>query len=428
LGNGGDWLCVGRGVAVAKLDRERGGSPGRERRVLLVVIAALVVVALSVAVAVVVDRGADDDPARRRRVGGQAVSEEPVLRWRTDGLVGSIPAGQRMLAANAKHVFVASGFADAHVVHALDRATGEIRWTSVRPSTTFLQGLIGGVLVASGQYDTVTGLAVDTGAERWTIDLRAIDLAGYGADVSAVIGDLMVVGLSSHGEGDTRPPVVVGVDGLEGTVRWRAVLETGTDLMWGEPLIADGAAVFLSMPSNPTSAPSNVAHAVNVGDGSVRWTFPLGGGQGFRLVAPVASAGRVHLPAQREVVTVDVATGTELWRRPSMMPVPLLRGDELVVLEDGQLVVIDAASGEARSNRALSPLSQPPDYVLAPFDSEAVLLFDREQARAVVLDDGTPRWLLRWPSSPIAVPTIDEELLLVAADDGTVSAYDLPPP
>lgn len=394
----------------------------------MVAVAALVVAGLTVGVAIVVDRHDDgSEPVRGRRVAAGAVRpDEPVLRWRHERLVGTILAGPRLVASDGGHVFVASGFADSHSVRALDRGTGEVVWTTARPSTTFLQGVVGDVVVTSGQYETVTGLDVGTGAERWEIDLRTIELDGYGADVSAAIDDLLVIGLSGHGEGDVRAPVVIGVDVRDGAVRWRATLEPGTDLMWGEPLIVDGAAVLLSTLSNPTSAPGNVAHAVDLHDGSVRWTVPLGGVQGFRPVSPVASEGRVHLPAQFEIITVDAATGTELWRRPAVVPVLLARGPELVVLEAGQLGVVDAATGEPRSTQTLAAPSEPPMYALGAFDDDAVLVLDRTQVRAVDPRDGAQRWRSRWASPPISVPAIDTELLVTTAADGSVSAYDLP--
>ncbi len=183
-------------------------------------------VALAVAVSAALLLTRDDAPAKRRVAHRWA----PSVVWQRRFAPPVTPTFLRTLAMDASTVFASDGFAEPSVVRALNRDTGAVRWSRQFPSAAFIQGSAGGVIVIGEQYDRITGLDSRTGRVRWTVDLRAEGLAGYGAVVSAILPGTSVIGLSANAEGDVRPPVIVGLNLGSGTIRWRTPLADGTDL------------------------------------------------------------------------------------------------------------------------------------------------------------------------------------------------------
>jgi outer membrane protein assembly factor BamB len=377
--------------------------------------------------------GGDGDGAGRRGARQtRRPSDAPLLQWRRDALGSDIlPSGGRLLAADGERVYVASGFGEVnatHIVTGLDRASGSTRWTATRAGPVFLHGVVGDVLVVSEQADVVAGIEAATGTERWVLHVRDLGLSGYGATIGVIAEGVTALGLSARGEGDTRPPVVLGLDAASGLVRWQAALAPGTDLNFGQPTVVDGAAVFLSTPSHPGSAPGNVAHAVNLSDGSVRWNVDLGGGQGFHVAGPIASpAGGVHLPGAGAVITVDSATGAVRWRRDSP-PVAALAtvGPRLWLLEPNRIVFLDPASGNELSARASNGTFLGPYVLTAAPDAHVVLAADQQHGAGLDRQRASTRWSLNWPAPLYDVPLVSQPLLVVATGDRAVTAYELP--
>src|SRR5918994_2110722 len=98
-------------------------------------------------------------------------------------------------------------------VTALDRATGEVRWSTELGEDAWLQGVTGGTVIANTRQDRIVGLDAADGAVRWEISLPEFGLEGYGAVRSAVVAPRSAIGLSVwNAVDDTRPPVVLGVD------------------------------------------------------------------------------------------------------------------------------------------------------------------------------------------------------------------------
>jgi outer membrane protein assembly factor BamB len=377
-------------------------------------------------------RGTSNREGRPRAQRGLAV------RWHRDGIGMSdsfLPSGGRLLAADGERVYAASGFGDAgmgaprHTVIALDRETGETRWAISRSGPAFLQGVAGHVLVVNEQHNLVAGVEASTGTERWAVDLSTLGLGGYGANVSAFSDDLVVMGLSAQGEADTSPPVIAAIDAANGELRWRTTLTPGTDLNFGTPAVVDGAAVFLSTPSHPGSAPGGMAHAVDLSDGAVRWALDLGGGQGFHAVGAAVSRGGVHVPGPGVVFTVDPASGAVRWRREAgPLAAPAVVGDKLFLLTQNAIAVVDPVTGEE-----LSYLAEARQFLgvhlLIPVPRKPVLLaIDRLEGRAVDPRNLATAWSQKWPAPLVDVPLVTSDRLIASTGDRRVTEYEIPKP
>ncbi len=362
----------------------------------------------------------------RQRPGPRELAEAPpTTQWERTFAAQPVPSFQRTLAVDASTVFSSDGFNEPGVVRALDRATGATRWSYTFPSPAFPQGAADGVLVVGEQYNTITGLDTETGAVRWTVDLPSEGLAGYGAVVSAIRPGTAVVGLSANAEGDVRAPVALALDPTTGTIRWRTALTNGTDLTFAQPVIADNAVVFLSTLSHPGSAAGNTAHAVNLADGSIRWTLQLGGTQGFGSASPIASPGAVQVPSQGEIVTVASDDGSIRWRAPITGPVAIATaGDHIAALDAGSVVVLDLSNGHEISRTSTTIADA--QLITTPNDGRTAVIIGQSGAEAIDLDKQTALWSLKWPAPLATIPLESGGQLLAATQNGRVIAYALP--
>ena len=231
----------------------------------------------------------------------QAVPQaEPLWEWRGIGIGSSVLTDDEL-------VFAADGFLGDRI-SSLEAGTGNVVWH--RPvggplGTSFLLTLDRGIVLASGHFSKLVAITADTGDDLW--DLEVPD--GYGAVSAVPWGDMFVVGTDAPTEGDTRPPIVYALDQATGVVRWSVELAEGTDLQWGAPGANEGIVVFQSTLSHPGSASGNMAHALEIGDGAIRWIVDMGGAQDFTFWPSIVRAGRVALHGPTGIVSVDSITG-----------------------------------------------------------------------------------------------------------------------
>jgi outer membrane protein assembly factor BamB len=309
-------------------------------------------------------------------------------------------------------------------ITALDRATGEVRWSSELGEDAWLQGVVGEIVIANTQRDHIVGLDAANGEVRWQMSLPQLGLDGYGAVRSAVVAPRSAIGLSVwNSVDDTRPPVVLGVDTSTGAVAWSTGLVEGTQINWGTPPVQDGETVFLSTLGYPGNADvNNVAHLIELADGDVRWAADLGGLQGLGIETSATIDGpQVHLPAYPDMVTVDRDDGSRLWDRPGTTFVSTSQG---VWLDRGSdLALLDAVTGEVM-REIDSPVAQP-GQLIDLGDGRLGVIGRTEFA---VLDaNGEVHVLDTLPSEHSGRARWHDGMLLAATADQGVTAYALEP-
>ena len=347
-----------------------------------------------------------------------------------------VPAGDAVLTANG---FGSDGTAAetgrcpgcTGRITALDRATGEVRWSTELGEDAWLQGVTGDTVIANTWRERIVGLDAADGDVRWEISLPELGLDGYGAVRSAVVAPRSAIGLSVWNPvDDTRPPLVLGVDTNTGNVAWTTTLVDESALGWGTPPVHDGETVFLtsSPPSGESStgslaAEGNWAHLIELADGDVRWAVDLRGRQGLGIeTSAVIDGPQVHLPTNPDLVTVDRDDGRRLWARPGSTFVSTTEG---VWWDRGNhLALLDAGTGEV-VREVDSPVSQ------------LVQLLDLGEGRIGVVGstefaaldaNGEVEVLDTLPSELSRRARWDDGMLLAATWDQAVTAYALEPP
>jgi outer membrane protein assembly factor BamB len=363
----------------------------------------------------------------------------------------------RTLAAAGDLVVSTTGFGGrSGRTHALDARTGRLRWVHRTGPNAFVLAVGAGQVVVAPQYGPLIGLELATGRERWRRGLAE----GQGPEAGTIAGDTLFVGTSFGAEGAVDPPVVYGVDLATGATRWRTVLDPGTDLQWGAPVLAGGLVLVADTLSHDGSAPASHLHALDAASGRLRWAADLHAPtQGFFAQRPVVDGDLVYLPtASGMLLAVDTRSGREVWRDESGFPVlagvragrvialvndgvvafdaatgtrrwrtpvgtgagdqwAVLHGDAALVAADGALVAVDAATGAARWRAAVGQAVGPP--VAA---GERVYVATRDRLVAVDRTSGRQVWRsarLRPSSAPVVTP----DRVVVPTRDGTLYGF-----
>ncbi len=313
-------------------------------------------------------------------------------------------------------------------ITALDRDTGEVRWSTELGQDAWLQGVAGDTVIANTQRDRIVGLNAANGSQRWEISLPDHGLDGYGAVRSAVEAPRSAIGLSVwNNVDDTRPPIVLGVDTSTGDVAWSTALVEGTQINWGTPPVRDGETVFLSTLGYPGNAEvNNVAHLIELADGDVRWAVDLGGQQGLGIgTNPVIDGSQVHLPAYPDLVTVDRDDGRRLWDRPGSGFVSTSEG--VWWFTGSHLALLNAATGKV-VRELDSPVAQP-GVQLLDLGGGRVGVVGRTEFAAFDVN-GQVEVLDTLPGELASAARVrwDQGTLFLATADQAVRAYVLDPP
>jgi outer membrane protein assembly factor BamB len=277
----------------------------------------------------------------------------------------------------------------AHGLQALDVRTGRAAWTYQRTNARLC-----GVAAADGnavavfdvphetsRCDQVVALDVDTGVRAWTRNANfSPDVALVGVDRTPQAAGSVVA---------WNPTGLVDLDPAGDNIRWRyhtpagcrisevtpgssgiAVVQRctgappqlrlvdaiGGGVRWTKALAAGAAPQVAGADGAVTVADGTTLDVLSADDGTPRAALPLPAGAAD--AAEVAAGGVVVVSAGSAVTGVDPRTGAQVWQVPAVGSAGPVDPDDadVVVPEDGALVVRDAATGGERSRSAVTGL------------------------------------------------------------------------
>lgn len=212
----------------------------------------------------------------------------------------------------------------------------------------------------------------------------------------------------------------------------------GRERLLASPVVAQGR-VF-------TIDSEGMVSAFSAGDGSRAWTAQpedlepvdrLGGGGVAWIDGKVVAAF-----SHGDVVALDAASGTEVWRQRLRAPVrtnpAVADGKVFVVSADNQLFTLSAATGEIlwRHAGTFEQAALLGGAAPAIEGTTVIVAYSSGEVYALNLADGRPLWseaLLR-PRRTLAIgsitdivgdPVIDGDRVIVAGNGGEMAAFDL---
>jgi outer membrane protein assembly factor BamB len=338
--------------------------------------------------------------------------------WSAEGAASEPLTPQGLtLAAAGDLVVTTTGFGGrSGRTRVYDARTGRLRWSHRTGPNAFVLAVGAGQVVVAPQYGPLVGLELATGRERWRFGLAE----GQGPEAGTIAGDTLFVGTSFPVEGAVDPPVVYALDVATGRQRWRAVLDPGTDLQWGAPVLAGGLVLVADTLSHEGSAPASHLHALDAASGRPRWAADLHAPtQGFFAQRPVVDGDLVYLPtASGMLLAVDTRSGREVWRDQSGFPVLAgVRAGRVIALVDGAVAAFDAATGTRRWRTPVGTGAGEPWAVL---DGDAVLVAVGGALVAVDAATGAARWRAA-VGQAAGPPVVAGERVYVATRDRLVA-------
>jgi outer membrane protein assembly factor BamB len=247
---------------------------------------------------------------------------------------------------------------------ALDRATGTTRWLTDLGDRGSTAVAVGDRLVSTTWSRRLAAVDRASGAAAW-----ALDLPGQVYDPPAGGGGLAIASWD-----DGAAAGVVAVDVATGELRWAAAVPGGG--VSGAGVVGDSVIVV---------AGDAAAHALDLASGAPRWRAPLPG-PGAPEVPPAAVGAGAVAVADRDgdLAVLDSASGEMTWSVTGVGAAerggPLaLRGDVVALpVDDGRFVV-------ARAGRVVA-LVDPPGRVmgLARTAPDQLVLATRESVDNMV--------------------------------------------
>lgn len=329
-------------------------------------------------------------------------------RWSTTpGIVGT---GECTPAVAPGRFFLPA----AGAVIALETATGREAWRfaladGLRAALTASDGLVlvGVEDKAPIPHGSQALLALDgaDGHEFWRYPT-----AGHSLSAPAVgAGTAFVTSTDGH---------IHAVELRTGQGRWVAVHQG-----WGL------AAPSLCGELVCTGGRDNRLCAYDARSGVLRWTFCGGGWFASR---PLFAAGYVVAQCwDHYLYALDPASGAVTWKRHSergrsYTSPPSAHGGTIYIGDRAQgggyaLLALDAATGAERWRKVTARRVTAPPYV---DDNLLVLVADDGDGRALDPVDGAERWRFRLPAAPAASPMRCGNLVFLADRDGTIQALE----
>ena len=300
----------------------------------------------------------------------------------------------------------------------------EVAWeTTLEDAATPIAGPVlgAGVVVIPGRREVVA-LDPATGRERWSVE-RAAGAAGG----AAVAEDLVVF---TEGSGDEAAAVAVGLE--DGEEAWRAPIDDRTP---GGVTISEGTAYLGTI--------SGTVYALDLEDGSVRWTAGTGrreseeGGPEDVRSTPAVSGGAVVVTAEDRdertgsVYALEEASGERRWTaRPegnvAGFSSPSVSGGTVFV-GGGDIQVHAFALDDGRERWAVRTRA-PFGSLHVPAAAAGEVLIADVLGHVFRLDPrtGVERWMFRVPGFfTTGSISLSGDTVLAGDDDGQVSAIDL---
>ncbi len=261
-----------------------------------------------------------------------------------------------------------------------------------------------------GDEHTVRALGRD-GRDQWRYGTDGI-VRGV-----AVAGDAVYAACElSKSNGDNG--ALVALDRKTGERRWR--FATKHELLF-EPSIVDGTAYL--------GTGGGTLMALDVGDGTERWSSSLGDGLGL-VTTPAIAGGTGYVTKVAPytstedpgVFAVDLATGGIRWRTEtehlSEIPTRVVDG-RVSVSTVRSIRALSSTTGEIKwdvQNRTKQPIVSTQDEIFVASTYQTVECYDAETGSVV--------WDANLPGKPTGAPTLVGRSLLVPSSDGNLYAFN----
>lgn len=326
------------------------------------------------------------------------------VRWRfaTGNASGATPT----LADGVLYV----GSGDKHF-YALDAASGHFLWSFATLDAIVAAPVVTGerVYLASGDR-TLYALEATTGQLVW--EYRAT--GALQASPALAEGTLLIADTSG---------AIIALDPATGVTRWQVAVGAGVT---AAPALNQGQALVAARDFN--------LYALNLSDGQTRWTFETRGlvvggvAVGPDLVYLADDAGWVYAVERND----GIARWTSVLEKGHAVGAPLLLGDGLIVAtQQGQVVVLDAASGRPRGSYE----AEDEAFLSTPWWDEAtdLLVLPGTSGYVYALAPNLPAgrslamrtlWEGSLEGLTQAAPALAGDTVYYATTDGTLAAFD----
>ncbi len=185
-------------------------------------------------------------------------------------------------------------------LYALSAADGRERWRVDGPVSsppTVADGTV--YVTSSGDTGVVHALDPDDGSRRWRFEVPAGDDGSRAFSAPAVVGDAVYVTATTD-DGSSEHGALYALSATDGSELWR--YGVGVECR-AAPVISDGTAYVATA--------TGVVHAVDLDDGTARWTTATGRDV---YTTPAVDGEHVYLLADGSVVALDRASGERRWR------------------------------------------------------------------------------------------------------------------
>lgn len=309
--------------------------------------------------------------------------------------------------------------AKLNAVHALDLATGKLRWSvQADGQVEGTPSVVDGMVYATSIRGTVYAINAATGKVKWSY--RA---GNPGDRVWMYQAPTVVDGVIYQSYSTGAGTALEAIDAATGTRKW--IANSGIGGNWhsfGTAAVADGLVVH--------AAQGGLLSAFDTATGTRKWAKAPAGG--WTRTAPVLADGQLLMTFQGDiVVALDPSTGVERWRYKSpgksflfgdgTASAPAVsNGVAYVSFADGSVTALDLATG-------LKSWSHQTGHgvISSPAVSGDVVYVGGNDGFVRALDaaTGAEQWKHRLGPWVASSPAVSGNALVIGAYDGNVYAF-----